>query len=85
MPLFDGTLLLGQPRVTSPRAALTIRCLLTDLIAFAALGVFIHGNTLTWFAVIWALSLPAAFGILRRIGAYGRALDRIVASESAKS
>jgi hypothetical protein len=85
MPLFDGVLLFGQPRITTPRAALIARCVLANTISLLALWVFFHGQTLTWFLILWALGLPAACGIVRRIGAYRRAVDRILSGEADQS
>ena len=82
MPLFDGVLILGRPRVTGPRAALLIRSGLTAFLALLALWVFLHSRSILWFAVLWTLSLPAAVGIVRRIRAYERALDRIASGET---
>jgi hypothetical protein len=82
MPLFDGVLILGRPRITGPRAALLMRCGLTALLSLLALWVFFHSRSIVWFAVLWTLSLPAAVGIARRIGAYERALDRIASGEA---
>jgi len=82
MPLFDGVLILGRARLTGPRAALLVRCLLTDLMGLAALWVFFHLNSVAWFAVLWGLSLPGTWGILRRVRAYERVLERMAAETS---
>jgi len=82
MPLVDGVLILGTPRFTGPRAALLVRSGLTAFMALAALGLFFYAPSIAWFAALWTLSLPAAIGIARRVGAYERALDRIVHGET---
>ncbi len=85
MPLFDSVLVFGEPRITTPRAAVIARCVLANAMSVLALWVFFHGGSVTWFLVLWALGLPAAFGILRRIGAYKGAIDRIVSGEAGES
>ncbi len=82
MPLFDSVLVFGRPRPTTPRAALITRCVVTNAMGVLALWVFFHSQSLRWFLVLWALGLPAVFGIVRRIGAYQGALDRIVSGEA---
>jgi hypothetical protein len=77
MSLFDSVLVLGTPRPTTARAALLARCTLTGMIGVLALYLFFHSPDLRWPAVYWALGLPAAVGILRRIPAYQRAMERI--------
>jgi hypothetical protein len=82
MPLFDSVIVFGQPRLTTPRAALMARCVLTNAMGILALWVFFHGQSVRWFLVLWALGLPAAFGIIRRIGAYKAAIDRTMNGEA---
>ena len=84
-PLVDGVLVLGSVRPTTPRAALFVRCVIADAIAVLALYLFIHSGEILWPTVYWALGLPAAFGILRRIGAYQGAMERIATGESGES
>lgn len=85
MPLFDSVLVFGQPRLTTPRAALMARCVLTNAMGVLALWVFFHGQSVRWFLVLWTLGLPAAFGIIRRIGAYKAAIDRMVGGEPSQT
>jgi len=82
MPLFDSVLIFGRPRPTIPRAALIARCVITNAMGVLALWVFFHAQSLKWFLVLWALGLPAVFGIVRRIRAYQGALYRIVSGEA---
>jgi hypothetical protein len=84
MPLVDGVLVLGSVRPTTPRAALFVRCFIADAIAVLAFYLFVHSGELLWPAVYWALGLPAAFGVLRRIGAYQAAMERIATGETAE-
>jgi len=77
MPLFDSVLVFGAPRPTTARAALLTRCLITDAMAVVSLYLFFHSGELLWPGIYWALGLPAALGILRRIAAYQRAMERI--------
>ena len=77
MPMFDGVLVFGSVRPTTPRAALFVRCVVTDAIAVAAVYLFLHSGEPMWPVVYWLLGLPAALGILRRIGAYQSAMERI--------
>ena len=75
-----------KPRTgpTTPRAALFVRCVIADAIAVLAFYLFVHSGEILWPTVYWALGLPAAFGILRRIGAYQTAMERIATGESAE-
>jgi hypothetical protein len=82
MPFFDGALMLGRQRLTGPRAALLVRCTVTNLVSALAFYVFLHSGDWRWFAAVWALSLPAAAGILRRIGAYVKVLERTASGEA---
>lgn len=77
MKLFDGVLTIGDLRPTKARAALMMRCILTNAIGLAALLVFFQSGELVWPAVIYALGIPGAAGIIRRIPAYQTVMERI--------
>ncbi len=81
MPMFDGVLAFGSVRPTTPRAALFVRCVITDAIAVLSVYLFLHSGELMWPAAYWILGLPAALGILRRIGAYQAAMERIATGQ----
>jgi len=82
MPMFDGVLAFGSARPTKPRAALFARCVVVDAIAALTVYLFLHSGALAWPAAYWILGLPAAFGILRRIGAYQGAMERIATGQT---
>jgi hypothetical protein len=84
MPMFDGVLVFGSARPTTARAALFVRCAIADAIAVLSFYLFIHSGELMWPVIYWALGLPAALGILRRIGAYQSAMERIATGQAAK-
>lgn len=77
MPLADGVLVLGSVRPTTPRAALLVRCAIVDGVAVISLYLFLHSGELLWPTLYWMAGLPATVGVLRRIGAYQRAMERI--------
>jgi len=83
MPMFDGVLVFGSVRPTTPRAALFARCAIVDGIAALAVYLFFHSGAPAWPAAYWILGLPAAFGILRRISAYQTAMERIATGRTA--
>ena len=83
MPLFDGVLTIGEPRPTKARAALMMRCVLTNTIGLAALLVFFQSAELVWPGVIYALGIPGAAGIIRRIPAYQTVMERTARGGSA--
>lgn len=81
MPLADGVLVLGSVRPTTPRAALLVRCVIVEGMALISVYLFLHSDGLLWPALYWAAGLPAAVGIIRRIGAYQRAMERIATGQ----
>ena len=72
---------MGSPRPTKARAALLTRSIITNFIGLASLLVFIHSDELRWPTIIWLLGIPAAVGLLRRIGAYQRVMEQIARGE----
>jgi len=83
MKFFDGVLIMGSPRPTKARAALVTRSIITNFIGLASLLVFLHSGELRWPTIIWLLGIPAAIGLIRRIGAYQRVMERIARGERA--
>lgn len=77
MKVFDGVLIMGNPRPTKPRAALVVRAGLTNLIGIGALVVFLLCGEVYWAGAVYVLGIPAALGILRRIGAYTRVMENL--------
>jgi len=58
-----------------------VRCVIADAVAILAFYLFAHSGELLWSAIYWTLGLPAALGVLRRIGAYQNSMERIARGE----
>jgi hypothetical protein len=82
MPMFDGVLVLGSVRPTTPRAALFVRCVIVDGIALLSVYLLLHSGAVVWPGVYWLAGLPAALGLLLRIRAYQTAMERIATGQT---